>query len=94
MRHAQRQRRDRNASAVENLQAVDEAVALVAQKIFRGDAAIAENHFGSVAGAHSQLVFFFAGAKAGRALFHDKGGDAVGLLFRWSVTAMATQTSA
>ena len=77
LRHAQRQRGDGDAPAVEDLQAVHEAVALLAQQIFLGHAAIAEDDFGSVARAHAQLVFLFAGAKAGRALFDDEGGDAV-----------------
>ena len=50
----------------------------LAQQIFLGHAAIGEHDFGSVAGAHAELVFFFAGAKAGRSLFDDEGGDAVG----------------
>ena len=64
LRHAQPQRRNRNAPAVENLQAIDESFALFAQQIFAGHKAIAENHFGGVAGAHSELVFFFARAKS------------------------------
>ena len=93
LRHPQRERGDGDAPAVEDLQAVHEAVALLAQQIFLGHETIAEDNFGSVAGAHAQLVFLFAGAEAGRALLDDEGGDAVGPL-PWSVTAMATQTSA
>ncbi len=52
-----------------------------AEEIFGGHAAVAENHFGGVAGAHAQLIFFFAGTKPGRAFLDDERGNAV-LLFR------------
>ena len=77
LRHTQAERRDRDAAAVENLQAVDEALAVAAQNIFSRDAAIRENYFAGVAGAQAELVFFLAGAKAGSSLLDDEGGDAV-----------------
>ena len=78
LRHAQGERGDGDAAAIENLQAADEAFAFGAEKIFGGDAAIGENQFGSVAGAQAEFVFFFAGLEAGSSLFDDEGADAVG----------------
>ena len=77
LRHAQRQRGDGDAAAVENFQAARETFAFWAEQIFTRNAAIGENDFGGVAGAHAQLVFFFAGAKTGHALFQDERADAV-----------------
>ena len=94
MRHAEPQSRDRNAAAVENLQAVDESFAFGAQAIIGRHFAIGENNFGRVAGAQAELIFFFAGAKTGDAFFEDERGDAVREFFDLSVTAMATQKSA
>ena len=51
-----------------------------AEKLGGGNAAIGEDDFRSVAGAHAELVFFFAGTKTGSALFEDEGADAVGFL--------------
>ena len=82
LRHAEAERRDRDASAVENLQAVDEAFAFRAEEIFGGHAAIGEDDFAGVAGAQAELVFFLAGAKAGSSLLDDERGDAVVLLRR------------
>ena len=58
----------------------DEAFAFRAEQICCGHVAIGEDNFGRVAGAHAELIFFFAGAKTGRALFEDEGADAVGFL--------------
>jgi hypothetical protein len=94
LRHAQAQRGDRDAPAVENLQAVDEAFAFLAEQVFRRHAAIGENNFARVAGAQAELVFFFAGTKAGRSLLDDEGGNSVAAFSQGSVTAMPTHTSA
>ena len=80
LRHAQRQRGNGDAAAVENLQAVDEALALFAQQILRRHTAIAEHHFGGVAGAHAQLVFFLSRTESRRSLLDEERGDAVRIL--------------
>ncbi len=80
LRHAQAERGNGNAAAVENLQAVDEAFAFFAEQIFRRDVAIGENDFAGVAGAQPELVFFLAGLEAGRSLLDDERGNAVALL--------------
>ncbi len=41
-----------------------------------GHLAVAEDDFGGIAGAHAELVFFFAGAESGIPFFDDEGGDA------------------
>src|ERR1700675_1318667 len=82
LRHAKPERSDRDAAAVENLKAVDEAFAFLAEKVFRGHAAISENDFGSVARAQAEFVFLFAGAKAGSSLLDDERGNAVAFLRR------------
>ena len=94
LRHAQAERCDRNAPTVEDLQAVDEAFAFLAQQIFGGHAAIGENHFARVARAQAELVFLLAGTKAGSSLLDDERGDAMAVSSQASVTAMPTQTSA
>ncbi len=75
--HADGERGDGDAAAIENLEAVDEAFALLAQQLGGGQAAVFEDHFAGGAGAHAELVFLLAGAEAGRALFDNEGGDAV-----------------
>ena len=54
---------------------IHEAEAFLAEQVRVRDEAIAENHFGGVAGAHAQLIFFFARAKTRIALFHDERGN-------------------
>ena len=74
--HAQAKGGDGDAAAVENLQAVDEAVAFDAHEILGGHAAVGENEFAGVAGAQAELVFLLAGTKAGGSLLHDESRDA------------------
>ena len=50
------------------------------EQIFRRDFAIGEDHFAGVAGAQSELIFFFPGLEAGSALFDDERRDAVAFL--------------
>ncbi len=66
LRHADGKRGDRNAAAIENAQAVDEALAWLAEQLRLRDAAIGEDHFAGGAGAEAEFVFLFAGAKTGR----------------------------
>ncbi len=80
LRHAQSERRDGDAAAIEDLQAIDEAFAFRAQEILRGHAAIGEDHFAGVARAQAELVFFLAGTKARSTLLDDECGDTVVLL--------------
>ena len=68
LRHADGERGDGDAAAIENAQAIDEAFAGLAEQLRFGQAAIGEDDFAGGAGAHAQLVFLLAGAKAGRAL--------------------------
>src|SRR5580704_12692909 len=75
--HTKRESCNRNAATVENFKAGDEAFAFRPEQILRGDAAIAENYLGSVAGAHTQLVFFFTRAETRHAFFEDEGADSV-----------------
>ena len=93
LRHAQAERGDGNAAAIENLQAVDEAFAFFAEKIFGGNAAIGEDDFAGVARAQAELVFFFPGRKPG-VPFSMMNAEMPWLFFAASVTAMPTQTSA
>src|SRR5271166_1835309 len=75
--HAEAECGDGDTAAIENFQAACEAFAFGAEKILGGDFAVGEDNFGSVAGAHAQLVFFLAGAKTGSSLFKDERADAV-----------------
>ncbi len=77
LRHADGERGDGDAAAIEDLQAVDEALAAFAQQLGSGKAAVFEDHFAGGAGAQAELVFLLAGAEPGRALFDDEGGDAM-----------------
>ena len=77
LRHADGQRRDGNPAAVQNLQAVDEAFAALAQKLRLRQPAVVENHFAGGAGAQAELVLLLAGAKSGRAFLDDECGDAM-----------------
>ncbi len=52
LRHAQRERRNRNPSSIENLQAASESFAFRPKQVFLRHAAIVENHFRRVARAH------------------------------------------
>jgi hypothetical protein len=56
-----------------------EAVAFFAEQGLRGQEAVFENQFGSIAGAETQLVFFFAGTETLRVFFHDERGQTVGV---------------
>src|ERR1017187_7053868 len=77
LRHADGKRGNRNAAAVEHLQAVDKAIVPLTQELLRRQAAIFENHFAGGAGAQPQLVFLFAQTEPRRAFVHDKSGNAV-----------------
>src|SRR6185437_15859826 len=80
LRHAEAERRNRNAAAIEDLEAVDEALALGTEKIFRRHAAIGEDHFAGIARAQAEFIFFFPGTKARSSLLNDECGNAVVLL--------------
>jgi len=77
LRHSERESGDGNSAAVQNLQTVFEAFAFGAEQLRGGNAAIAEDDFGRIAGAHAELVLFFARAKTGRVFFHDERGNSV-----------------
>src|SRR5438067_5295463 len=74
---AQRQRRDRDSSSIKDAHRIDESIAFLAQKIGRRHATVLKDHFGGVAGAQPQLVFFLAGAKTLHALFDNERREAV-----------------
>ena len=78
LRHADGKRGDRDAAAIQNPQAVDEAfVQLAEQSALAGKPAVLENHFAGGAGAQAQLVFLLAGAETGRVLLEDERRNAV-----------------
>src|SRR5580700_3520228 len=77
LRGADRERGDGNAPAIQNAQAVDESLALLAQQLRFGHTAIGEYHFTGGAGAHAELVFLLAELKTGNAFFKDERGNAV-----------------
>ena len=65
-----------------------------AQQIFVRNEAIAENHFGRVARAHAQLVFFLCRREIPEFPFSTMNAEIPFAPLALSVTAMATQTSA
>ncbi len=75
--HAEAESGDGDASSIQNLQAAGKTLTFRAEKIFRRNFAVCENHFGSVAGAHTEFVFFFAGPETRHSLFKNKRTDAV-----------------
>src|SRR5580692_13176206 len=77
LRHTQSQRSDRNPAAVQNLQAVDESFAFLAQQIFGRHLALREHHFARVTRAQTQLVFFFPGLESRRSLLDDERRNSV-----------------
>src|SRR6266478_9057160 len=77
LRHAQAESGDGDASSIQNLQAAGKAFAFRAEKIFRRNFAVREDNLGSVAGAHTEFVFFFAGPETRHSLFKNKRTDAV-----------------
>ena len=62
LRQADRQRRDADAAGVEHLHRVDEALSFLAEQLIERNAAVVEQHFARVAGAHAELVFLLARA--------------------------------
>ena len=76
LRQADRQRGDPDAAAVEHLQRVDEALPFLAEQLVGRHAAVVEDDFARVAGAHAELVLFLAGRHARRPVFDDEGRDA------------------
>src|ERR1039458_5340165 len=64
LRHAQRQRRNRDAAAIEHAHRIDETVAFLPQQILRRNHAIFKDHFRRVASPQPELVLFLAGAKS------------------------------
>ena len=77
--HAERQGGDRDPATVQHPHCIHKALAFYAQQILMRDDAIFKNQFGSIAGAQSELVFFFARTETLGALLHDEGGEAVGM---------------
>ena len=75
--HAEGESGDGDAAAIENFQAAGKSFSQGAKELVRADAAIGEEDFRGVTGAHAKLVFLFAGPKAGSALFQDERADAV-----------------
>jgi hypothetical protein len=63
--HAQRERGDGDAAAVEYAHRVLEAFAQLADQILFGNQAVLEDQLRRVAGAQAELVLFLAGAEAG-----------------------------
>ena len=94
LRHADRERGDGDAAAIEHPQAVDEAFAGFARAAARAAARQSVKITSPVALARMPSLFsFLPSAETRRVLFDDERGDAV-LRAARSVTAMATQTSA
>ncbi len=77
LRCSDRQCSDRDASAVQNPQAVNESFTRLSQHLRRGQPAIGEQHFAGRARAHAHLVFFLADAKPGQSLFENERRNAV-----------------
>ena len=76
LRQADRERGDADTPGVEHLQGVDEPLALDAEQLCLGHAAVLEDHLARLAGAHPELVFLLAGAKPWRAALDDERRDA------------------
>ncbi len=93
LRDAYRQRRNRDAPAVQNPQAVDESFAALAAELRRRQPAIGEQNFARGRTAHPQLVFFLPDAKSGVPFSRMNAEIPCDDAAR-SVTAIATQTSA
>ena len=68
----QRQRRDRDAAAVENAEAIDKAFAGLTQQLRGWEVAIGKQHFAGSAGPHAQLIFLFAHPETGRSFFKNE----------------------
>ena len=68
---------DADAAAVQDLQRVHEPVALLAQEVLGGHAAVLEDQLGGVGGAHAELVLLLARPEALHPALQDEGGDAL-----------------
>ncbi len=77
--HSKRERGDRDTPAVENAHGVDKAPALLAKKVFVRHKTIFEDQLRRIAGAQSELVFFFPRTKSFGALLDNERRKPVGV---------------
>src|ERR1035437_5808297 len=75
--HADGERGDRDAAAIEHFEAGHETVVQFADELFGRETAVFEDDLAGGAGAQAELVLLLAAAEAGVAFFDGEGGDAV-----------------
>src|SRR5688572_29681835 len=69
------ERGDADAAGIQHLERVDESLSLRAEQLAGGNAAILEDQFARLAGAHAELVLLLARPESRRPLLDDEGGD-------------------
>src|SRR5260221_7875272 len=80
LRHAERERGDGDAAAVENGEAACKALAFGAEEIGGGNVAVGEDDFRSVAGAEGKFILLLAGTEGWHAFFEDEGAESLRVL--------------
>src|SRR5271167_4627521 len=79
LRHAQPQRGNGDAPAVEDLHGVHKAIAFLAQQVLGRDLAVLEDQLRGITGAQAKLVLFLTGAKSLGSLLNRKGRESMGV---------------
>src|SRR5215472_16887507 len=72
LRHADRKRRDRNPTAVEDAQTIHKTLAALADELRGREPAIAEDDLAGRRAAHPEFVFFLSGPETGGVFFEHK----------------------
>src|ERR1041385_5900564 len=73
--HAQPERGNGDAAAIEHLHGIHKALAFLAHQRFFRNVAVFKDQFRGVTGAQAELVFFFPWTKTPGASFHDEGRE-------------------